>query len=550
MLTHLSISNFALIESLDMPLSNGLTALTGETGSGKSIILGALGLVLGDRADHGALKDQNEKCIVEARFKVKENLRPFFDRNDLDYAEETILRREISSSGRSRSFVNDTPASLSVIKELGQKLVDIHSQHQHSLINDVSFRYTFLDAVAGTEELLSSYRQAKTNYTACDKKHTNLLEQQADLKRDADYYSFQLGELNSVDFKGIDVETFEAEVNTLERAEEIKTVLNRAYEVIESDELGALQQLRSVSRDLSTLENVNSNLRLLSERTTALLIELGDLSRELGEEAESVEIDPRLLLVQQSKLNALVELLQKHRAGSTEELQGIKEELLKKLASAENIDLEIKEAAEASAVAQSSMLKAAKQLSEKRSNALGGINTLVLDCLSSVGLNRARFELQMEAAECGLHGADKLNFLFSANPGVAPAPMENLASGGEISRIMLAMKAAFCSTSKMPTLIFDEIDTGVSGEVAVRVGATMTEMSKNVQIIAITHLPQIAGQAKHQFKVFKEMEEDKTRTKVRALAYDERIEELAEMISGKEISDATRQSAKQLLTVS
>lgn len=549
MLTSLSIKNFALIEKLDIDFSENFSIITGETGAGKSILLGALGLVLGKRADLSSLKNKEEKCVIEAQFDIaRYNLEPFFEANDLDFEKETIIRREILSSGKSRAFVNDSPVNLQELQELGEYLIDIHSQHQTRELSEENFQFDIIDSMAGNtseiaayKSLLKKYRSLKTNLTA-------LQSRLQEASKEQDYNSFLLEELLAAKLKPGEQEELESVFEQLNNVELIKENLDRAVSIAEEEQFGVLHNLKEIKASLQKIASFSADYNSLFERITSASIELDDIVSELGQKAESLMSDPEQLELVNQKLQTIYNLQQKHQVKTVDELLLIQEDLDKKVISVDSLQQEIEQAEKEIAESESSLDTIAATISEKRQNAIPVLTEKLVAILELLGMPNVRFKIEVSLSNSyHANGKDDLQFLFAANKGSDFGLLKKTASGGEMSRIMLAVKSILAQYQKLPTIIFDEIDTGVSGEIAHKMGEIMKEMSKTMQVFAITHLPQIAAKGNTHFKVFKSVVGDQTLSELKLLSADERVIEIAQMLSGKDISDSAINHAKALL---
>jgi len=546
MITHLSVRNYALIDHLSIDFQSGLSVITGETGSGKSIILGALGLALGERADHSSLSSSGEKCIVEVSFSITEKFKPFFSDNDLDFEATSLIRREIASSGKSRSFVNDTPVNLLVLKQLGMQLVDVHSQQENALLRDENFRFEFLDAMAENLTVKENYKRAYASWLSVKKELSELEESQLKASQDADYHAFQLRELDALNLDQLDQGEAELEASTLDNAESILTSLSEFKGLMEGD-VGSIDGIQSA---LSRLQSIPNNARAeeLAERLKSTLIELQDLCQEVENWSDEVEVNPSKLHEIQNQLDSLYRAQQKHGVKGVQELIEVRDELTQTSMNQDLATEHIEALRSQVNSEQDFALKVGHELSKSRHDIVVAVQKSLTDLFAQLDLPHAHIEFCLRTSdELGIFGLDKIDINFSANSGSPLRAIENVASGGEISRVILAIKACFSGAIELPTLILDEIDTGVSGETAKKVAKVMASIGSNSQVIAISHLAQIAGQAQHHFKVSKELEEGQTKTTIRRLEDDERVEEIAEMMTGKSLTDAARESARTLL---
>lgn len=549
MLRELSIKNYALIEACEVSFDDGLSIMTGETGSGKSIVIGALGMVLGERADASALLDKEHKCVVEASFDIQEqDLDAFFEANDLDADPLTTLRREIRPKGRSRAFINDTPVRLDTMKALGERLVDIHGQDETRLLKDKSFVTHFIDAFAGQEEDLSLYQ---SRYSSYQEKLRRWEEVKEELKRDRadeDYYRFQLNELDEVDLDPDRFEAEEEELKRLEHAERIRQSLQNAREAFEQDQYGILDRLRTLREDWEDIKDVHSGVRELYDRLQSAYIELDDIASEVERIGANEEVDPSRGKDLREKHDRTRDLMQKHDAGNVEELKELREKFRERIQGANELEEEEERLKKELEEEEERVVELAKQLTEGRARVAEEVSARAQAYLEPLGMASSKIEVQVREEESLTPlGTSSVRFLFRSAPGARPQELGKIASGGERSRIMLAMKAVFSEVRPMPSMILDEIDTGVSGDIAEKVGSIMQGMAGRSQLIAITHLPQIAGKGDHHYKVLKEEAEGSVRTKVKRLSEEERVEEVARMLSGEETTQAAIDQARELL---
>jgi DNA repair protein RecN (Recombination protein N) len=549
MLRHLSVHNYALISKLEIDFQSGLTIITGETGAGKSILLGALGLLLGQRADAGALSDSSTKCVVEGHFEVKDfSLQPLFQQHDLDYASTTIIRREVNPEGKSRAFINDTPVNLTVLRAITEKLVDIHSQHETLTLNDSDFQLSLLDSLAGHEDLLSEYRTQFVHYKKLGKQLDELREQEAASRRELEFNRFQFDELDKAQLQPGEQTTAEEELQTLENAETIKSGLSKAVYTLDGAEQSLLQALADVRNTVGQLARFNPAIAALHERINVSHIELKDIAAELEDLDGSVQHDPARISHLSERLDLIYRLGQKHGVKTVEELIAIKNELDGKIVAAGSLEEQINNAAAALAELQTKLHLLAAQLSKKRQTVAPKLVKSVQEMLRELGMPNATLEVNL-TQETALResGTDKVNFLFSANKGMAAQSLSKVASGGELSRLMLSLKALLAKHTALPTIIFDEIDTGISGDIAARTGLIMEQMGKNLQVIAITHLPQVASRGKNHLFVYKQEGKQRTETSIRTLSGEERVQEIAKMLSTGKPGEAALKNAKELL---
>lgn len=552
MLKHLSIHNFALIRELDVDFTNGLHIITGETGAGKSILLGALGLILGERADTKALLQGTDKCVVEATFDVTGyDLQPFFTENDLDYQELTLVRREINSQGKSRAFINDTPVSLNELKTLGESLVDLHSQHEHLTLNDKKFQAKLLDTFAGTTQLTAEYRTHFIAYTHLQKELQQLQEKETQLRTDYDYHLFLWKELEEARLKEQEQEELELEQHALQHADEISQGALSGAELLKNGEMSLNDQLASLQARLATLGRIDNRFAELARRTESMRIELADIADELEHIADHTQHNEARLQEVDDRLHLIYQLQKKHRAGTVAELLEIAAALHEKTADVESLDERMEQLSRQLVTAEAGLKKLAEKLSEKRQAAAPKLSREIDALLAEVGMPNARIQLAVlplgHYAELGM---DDIQLLFASNAGSTFLPLYKIASGGELSRLMLSVKSMMASNNALPTLIFDEIDTGISGEVAQKVGRLMKKLATGHQVISVTHLPQIAGAGAHHYFVYKTVAGGKTQTHLRKLSEDERVEEIAKMLSGDKPSASALENARELLAYS
>lgn len=549
MITSLSINNFALIEKLSIDFSNGFSIITGETGAGKSILLGALGLVLGKRADLTSLKNKEEKCIIEGHFNLSNyNLQPFFTANDLDYEDQTIIRREILPSGKSRAFINDTPVNLQELQDLSLFLIDIHSQNQTRELSEENFQFEIIDAIANNKVLLSEYSVDLKNYKKQKKTLAQIKEQIAAAAKEQDYTTFLLEELLTANLETINQSELESTLDQLTNVEIIKENLSKSLAIANEDQFGVLQNIKEIKIALQKIVPFSESFQLLFERVNSMAIELDDVVLEMNKAAENLINDPEQIELVNQKLQLIYSLQKKHQVSSVEELIQIKNELDTKVISALNLENELQNIEKNLLETEQNLNKLSITIHKNRAEAIPVLTSKLIAILESLGMPNVRFNITLnESKEFLTNGKVELQFLFSANKGSEFGLLKKVASGGEMSRIMLAVKSILAQYSKLPTLIFDEIDTGVSGEIANKMGDIMKEMSQSMQIFSITHLPQIAAKGNQHFKVFKHIQNNSTVSELKLLTGEERIIEIAEMLSGKNISDSALNHAKALL---
>ena len=550
MLRSLYIQNYALIEKLDISFEQGFSVITGETGAGKSIILGAIGLLLGQRADVKSIRTGATKCIIEARFDISNyHMQPFFEENELDYEDECILRRELYASGKSRAFINDTPAQLAQMKELGEQLIDIHSQHQNLLLNKEGFQLNVLDLLAHDEPALSAYQAAYTQWKQAQNDLDRLLERAARDKADEDYIRFQWEQLEEAHLTKGEQEELEQEAETLSHAEDIKASLYRTDQLFNNEEGGLLSNLKECCNVMAELQAVYPAAEEWANRLESSYIELKDIADEVSDREEQVEFNPTRLDEVNERLNLIYSLQQKHRMDTVDELMALRDDYATRLASISSSDEEIEALKKRCGELQSEVRRQAAGLTEARREAAREVERQMAARLVPLGMPNVRFVVDMgERKEPGLHGMDTVTFLFSANKNGTLQNISSVASGGEIARVMLSVKAMIAGAVKLPTIVFDEIDTGVSGEIADRMADIMQEMANNDrQVISITHLPQIASRGRAHYKVYKKDNETETNSHIRRLTDEERVEEIAHMLSGATLTEAALNNARALL---
>lgn len=549
MITSLSIKNYALINDITVSFDKGLTTITGETGAGKSILLGALSLLLGKRADLTSVKNTDKKCVIEGVFALKKYaLQDFFEQQDLDYEPTTIIRREILPSGKSRAFVNDTPVVLNSLSALGKMLIDIHSQHQTLEVASEAFQFRLVDALANTSQELKTYTQHREEYLAQQKQLQQLKDNKADFEKELDYNTFLYEELKKANLKPGEQVALEEEFETLNNVETIFESLSNAIQRLQTEETGALDLLRDTQQNLQRIASFAESYKTMADRLQSVQIELDDIVTELETMSTQLEADPNRLEVVNTQLQQRYTLQKKHQVSSEEELIAIQNELEQKIDVASSVDEEIKKTQKALQHAEQLLEESAEELHAKRKAVLPKLKQQLETMLKDLGLPNAQFDLRLEDAEqYTAMGKDTLAFLFTANKGMPFGPLKKVASGGEMSRIMLVIKAILARHTQLPTIIFDEIDTGVSGEVARKMADILADMGNAMQVISITHLPQIAAKGKQHFKVYKQDIEGITTTQLTQLNAEERIVELAEMLGGEQKSDVAVAHAKELL---
>jgi len=549
MLTHLSIQNYALIDVIEADFFSGYTAITGETGAGKSIILDALSLILGQRADAQALMDKSKKCVIEGVFNIeKYKLAGFFEANNLDYEKNLLLRREINPEGKSRAFINDTPVSLAQMKELGEKLVDMHSQHQTRMINEQDFQLLAIDSYADISDIVREHGKLFTEYREIKKEHQKLTDLEKQSKADADYFTFLYNELETASIKENEQQELERELEMLNHVELIKSTLNKAIYSLNGNENNINQQLSVINSQLLQIAKFNSSLEENIKRLQSICIELKDVTAEIEQIEEKISYSPERFEVVTQRLNELYRLQLKHHVNSTEELLEIKNNLDLKLQNNSSLESNIRKLEQLISIKDAELLSSAEKISLSRKKVFKEIEQKVVSILQMLGMPNARVKiLHQRTNSVNENGFDEITFTFSANKGSEPKEIDKVASGGELSRLMLAIKSIISRKKLLPTIIFDEIDSGVSGEVASKTGTIMKNLSKDMQVISITHLPQIAGKSDYHYLVYKKEEKNATYTRIKILNPDERVEVLAEMLSGSNVTDASLKTAKQLL---
>ena len=549
MITSLSIKNYALIEKLTIDFSKGFSIITGETGAGKSIILGALGLVLGKRADLTSLKNKEEKCVIEAQFEIsKYDLKDFFEANDLDYEDDTIIRREILPSGKSRAFINDSPVNLQELQDLSLFLIDIHSQQQTQELSDEGVQFKIIDAIANNSLVIDSYQKLLKLYKSDKSKLNALLKKQSDAGKEQEYNTFLLNELVAAKLKSGEQEELESDFEKLNNVEIIKESIDKSLLIGNEEQFGVFHNLNEIKASLQKIATFSSEYQSLFERITSLAIEFDDISRELQNASEKLLNDPEKLELTNQKLQLIYNLQKKHQVTSVDELIQIQNNLENSVLELGNIEEEIASLTKSIEQKTQELDVLSAKIHQSREEAIPVLSNQLISILETLGMPNVRFKMELLPSGNYLqNGKDELQFLFSANKGTNFGLLKKVASGGEMSRIMLAVKAILAQYSKLPTLIFDEIDTGVSGEIAIRMGEIMKEMSAKMQIFAITHLPQIAAKGDSHFKVFKSTTNDDTQSELKLLSQDERIIEIAQMLSGAVVSDSALNHAKALL---
>lgn len=549
MLKSLTISNYALINELQVDFHKGLNTVTGETGAGKSIILGALGLILGNRADLSVLKEKDQKCVVEGSFEIVDyRLQPFFDKNDLDYDVVAILRREITPAGKSRAFINDTPVNLKVLRDLGLKLIDIHSQHQNLELSNQKFQLELVDAVAATDLLLADYKQLYTGFKQNQKELEELVQQAEKEKADLDYFQFQFNQLEEAALKENEQGELEEELEKLNHAEEIKTAFSTVGELLDGDHLSVIQNIKDAAKALDKIKGFMHGAEVLYERLQSSMLELRDLVDEAAGLAEQVEYSPERIEEATQRLNLLYSLQQKHHVQTVAELIALRDDFDRKINTVTGYDDEIQKKQKLLSGIKENLEKKAAELSTERVKSFEMIRKSVVEDMKQLGMPKVSFQVEhKKLEEFTLKGKDAVSFLFSANADSPADDISKIASGGEMSRLMLAIKNLLRNSKALPTIIFDEIDSGISGEIALKMGTIIERFSTTTQIINITHLPQIAARGNAHFRVYKYEEAGKTFTSIKSLSAEERVEELAKMVGGDKLTETTISAARELL---
>ncbi|GAA4325853.1 DNA repair protein RecN [Pontixanthobacter gangjinensis] len=549
MLTSLSIKNYALIEDINIDLKAGFTIITGETGAGKSIMLGALGLLLGDRADFSSIRDTNKKCVIEGSFSISNyKLEDFFKKQDLDYEQQSIIRREILPSGKSRAFINDTPVKITALQKLGTYLIDIHSQHETLSLGNADYQFNVIDTIAKNESVILQYRRELKEYKILQNRFEELKEEQSQAAKEYDYNIFLLNELEEANLKPGMLEELEERYEELNNVEELTENLSSAINLLQQEEVGSLESLKSVRSHLAKIAQFSASYESFHERVQSAIIELDDLEAEMTNALDRVEANPEELEMVNQKLQVIYNLQKKHNAENIEELLDIMSDLRQKVSVTENADAALEEIQKEIKLQKEKLSEIAGKLHENRQKIIPAFIEQTEKILKDLGMPNARLNIELErGTEFLANGQDKLEWYLAANKGGSFKEIKKAASGGELSRIMLAVKSILAAQSKLPTIIFDEIDTGVSGEIAKKMGEILQKMGNTMQVIAITHLPQIAGKGATHFKIFKEDNEIATQTKIIRLEEEQRIEELALMLGGNTKSDSARAHARALL---
>jgi len=546
----LSIKNYALIDAIEIDFQEGFTIITGETGAGKSILMGALSLITGQRADTGILKDPERKCVVEGNFLLANyGLNDFFENNELDYANETILRREISPAGKSRAFINDTPVNLNTLKELSVKLIDIHSQHESLNLNQSEFQLKVVDSFAGNGSLLKSYQTKFAEYKLIKKQLDELKTEASQSKGDFDYLNFRFDELENAKLLNGEQEELETEAKTLNNTEEIQRNLSIIHNSLSEDEISVLSNLKEAHQAATKTVSFFSKISSIEERLNSSYIELQDISEEIELMLGNIEFSPERIEFVNLRLDLIYTLQQKHKVNTVSELLELKEKLDNKLQNIVSFDDQIEKLSSKLESRLADLEKHALSLQEKRKKVFSEIEKYVAKQLTQLGMPEAKFKIEQEIlADYSIYGKDKISFLFSANKNIAAQNISKVASGGEVSRLMLSIKSLLSKSIGLPTIIFDEIDTGVSGEIADKMGGIMQNMSEKMQVLSITHLPQVAAKGNTHYLVYKDESKQTSTTGIKKLSGEERLQELAKMLSGENITKEAIENAKVLLS--
>ena len=548
MLNQLSIANYILIEDIKIPFENGLTIITGETGAGKSILLGALRLIMGDKADVKSLRDEQKKCVIEAIFDIsKLELEDFFDKNELDFEKQTIIRREIGSNGKSRIFINDSPSNQSVVQELSNKLLDIHSQFSNHQLKDPIFHLQIVDSLVLDKSILKNYKEKFGSFKSIDQKLKKLIEEFSHQNQNTEYNLYLLDELQKADFKEEEQEELENEQKLLLNASDIISALDKSCYLVDNEQAGALHSLNEILHQLNGVSNNSSTILQFKERIQSVAIELKDILDEMTSFSTNFEVNPVKLEEITHRINLLYQLQSKHKVNSINELIEIKNQLEKRTQNTDEISFEIQQLKIEKEKVLHELQNLATQLTDERKNVLPMVENELEKTLIRMGIENAKFSFEIEKSEFSSMGQDKIRLFFCANKGGKLEPIDKVASGGEIARVSLAIKKLIAKNYYLPTLVLDEIDTGISGKTAHQMGEIMQEMSQNMQLITITHNPQIAAKGENHLKVYKRQEEEKTKPYIEALTNDQKILEIAQLISGHTVSETALAQAKQLV---
>ncbi len=550
MLLHLSINNYAIIEKLEIDFNKGFTVITGETGAGKSILLGALSLILGQRVDTTVLNDKEKKCVVEGVFKVsKDNFLSFFKENDIDFEEETTIRREISTAGKSRAFINDTPVNLNVIKELAEQLINIHSQHQNLLVKDGNYQLAVIDSFANIQTQVEDYKKKYVHFITKRNELVALKNKENNSKVDLDFLRFQANEIEVLKLQQEEQTIIEEQLKLLNNAEDIKIVLHQAANLLVDKEDSMLVNIKQITQSFAKIADLSEEYRLIYERLMSLSIELTDISRDVSLLNDNTNFDKENAEYLNNRLSAIYSLEKKHQVNHSDELIDLLEKLNSEITKIDSIDDVILTLEKEVKGLEQDLKQLANQLSAKRKEILPVLTKNIKENLNELGMPEATFIIQQEIEkELTITGIDSIEFLFTANKGFKPVEIYKAASGGELSRLMLTIKSILAKSKNLSTIIFDEIDTGVSGDIADKMGDIMKQMAANIQIIAITHLPQVAAKGKQHFRIYKEIKNNKTITSLTDLSGEEKVQEIAKMLSGKELTKAALENARNLIS--
>ena len=547
MLRRLTVENYALIDKLDLQLDAHLNIITGETGAGKSILLGALGLLLGNKNESGTIRDQERNCIIEGQFDVDGyGLEAFFEENDLDYEPQTVIRRMISPSGKSRSFINDMPVQLSVLRDLGVRLIDIHSQHRNMILSDEAFRTSAVDTLAGAGESVAEYKKIYSELRHAERELERMVAEAESLKKDEEWLRYQVEEFEAAALKAGELAEAEAELTVLENADQISEALISVRNVLDAEQIGVLEQLSAAENAVQRVSRNYPQGEEIAARLHSVVQELKDLGQTVADDSERIESNPERLQKLTERVNLIYSMCQKHRVQTLDELIAVGERLAEQLGAITHSDENLERQREKISALRAKAEKCADKIHALREKASKGMSKSIASTLTSLGMPEAQFVVEVaDAGELLPSGKDHIRFMFTANGRMAPQPVEKIASGGEISRVMLSLKALLAEKSKLPTIIFDEIDTGVSGRIADAMGDIISRLSENMQVVAITHLPQVASKGETHFVVYKQ----DSRTNISRLGDDDRITEIAKMLSGSEITAAALSQARILLGV-
>ena len=547
MLRRLTVENYALIDRLDMELDARLNIITGETGAGKSILLGALGLLLGNKNDNATIRDKERSCVIEGCFDIEAyGLEPFFEENELEYEPQSIVRRMILPSGKSRAFINDMPVQLGVLRELGVRLIDIHSQHRNMILSEESFRITSLDTLAEAAQAMTEYKASYADLRAAERELERMVSEAESLRKDEQWLRYQVEEFEAASLKAGELAEAESELAVLENADQIGEALTTVRNILDAEQIGVLEQLASAESAIRQVSRSYAEGESLSSRLRSVIAELKDVGQSVADDSERIESNPQRLQQLTERVNLIYSMCQKHRVQTLDELISLGERLSEQLSAITHSDENIEQQRTLITTLHKRATKQAEQLHALRVEASQGMSQGVEQMLKSLGMPEARFVVEVESLkELTPMGGDAIRFMFTANSRMAPQPVEKIASGGEVSRVMLALKALLAAKSKLPTIIFDEIDTGVSGRIADAMGDIISSLGENMQVVAITHLPQVASKGESHFVVYKQ---DST-TNISRLSEMERIDEIAKMLSGSEVSAAALSQARLLLGV-